>query len=67
MWKLCNLLFGWDYVHLSMPDRRYQIIRRVKYTGAGRAYVVQYDEHLIWLDDPGDWLMVALTAVGADA
>lgn len=50
MWRILNRLFGWHYVHLSSAGG-HEIVRRVRYTADGTAYVVESREGLIYTFD----------------
>ncbi len=56
---ITHWLFGWNYVHLR--NTATQIIRRVRYTATGSAYVVYYNGHLIFLDSDKTWVITPLT------
>lgn len=59
MWPILHWLFGWDYVH--MENSATSMIRRVRYAADGRAYVVYYSGHLVWIDNATTWRISALT------
>ena len=56
---MTHWLFGWDYVHLS--NSADQIIRRIRYTADGSAYVKYYGSSLIFLDGKEKWKLTPLT------
>lgn len=58
-WRLLHFLTGHAYVHLEQLGE--QMIRRVRYTHAGRAYVIYLGPYLVWLDDPDGWTITPLT------
>ena len=65
MWRLKHRLFGWHYVHMS--NTATDIIRRVRHTKSGRAYVVYFSDHLVFLDEPRGWWVTELTTQEAKA
>ena len=61
VWRIMHRLTGWDYVHMELDPHGHSEVRRVRYTAAGRAYIVWYGAHYVWLDHPGDWIITPLT------
>lgn len=56
---IIHRLFGWHYVHLR--NTATEIIRRVRYTGSGEAYVVYFGDHLVFIARPNGWEVTLLT------
>lgn len=59
-WRLLNILFGFQYVH--MQNSATEIIRRVRVTPRGERYVCYFGSYLVFIDrDHSGWLITALT------
>lgn len=60
MWKLGYYLLNHDYVHLK--NTASDIVRRVRYTPAGKPYAWHFAFHYVWLDDEvAGWTVTPLT------
>lgn len=58
-WQCMHVLTGADYVHLE--NSADEIIRRVRYTAAGRPFCRYFGSRLIFLDAPDGWRITPLT------
>ena len=65
LWRIMHWITGADYVHLE--NYAGEMIRKVRYTHTGRAYVKDFGAHLVWLDNPEGWVVTRLTASRAKA
>lgn len=61
MWRLWNKIFGWNFVHAEASI--VSMIRKIRYTNNGRAYIKWFGSEYIWLDSNSKWKITPLTKV----